>query len=210
MQPDDRHKLATILAYIGELYDKNISKILIEIYWSALQDFELDEVKRAFKTHVSNPDCGRFFPKPADIVRFISGSCETRALLAWTKVEQAIAKVGSYQSVAFDDPLIHAVLDAMGGWISICAIYADKMSYRAHEFQKRYLGYVHQPPCRYPKYLRGIAESENVKAGFTAAMPLLLGNPEQAKQVILLGASTALAVQQLEQPEADLIVLEGK
>jgi hypothetical protein len=30
-------------------------------------------------------------------------------------------QVGAYQSVVFDDPLIHLVLEDLGGWIKICS-----------------------------------------------------------------------------------------
>ena len=184
MQTDDAPKFTAILACMGELYDKSVSKTLTSIYWQALQQFELEDVKQAFKAHINNPDCGRFFPKPADIVRFISGTGETRALLAWTKVAKAIANIGSYQSVIFDDPLIHNVLDDMGGWINICSITEDKMPYRANEFQKRYMGYVNKPPCHYSKSLCGISERDNSSAGFLVEPALLLGDPLKSKSVL--------------------------
>ena len=68
---------------IGEIYRATISKFLTDIYWKSLKHFEWQDVERALNAHIYNPDCGQFFPKPADVVRFIEGSGETRALQAW-------------------------------------------------------------------------------------------------------------------------------
>src|SRR5437870_914018 len=121
MQSRDLGKFTILMAGIGELYGKNISSHLIDIYWQVLKQYELVDVQNAFQSHVQNPDCGQFFPKPADIVRFIEGSGETKALLAWAKVERAIRQLGSYQSVVFDDSLIHIVIEDMGGWVKLCS-----------------------------------------------------------------------------------------
>ena len=200
MQPNDIPKFTAMIAGIGELYGKVISEALTDIYWQALKRFELCDVQRAFQVHIDNPDCGQFFPKPADVVRFIEGSGETKALHAWAKVEKAISHIGSYQSIAFDDPLIHAALDDMGGWIKLCSTTIDEMPFRANEFQKRYMGFVNKPPERHPKYLCGITERDNGKDGYAIKPPLLIGDPEKAEQVMLSGGSTDLQIKQLSKP----------
>jgi len=200
MHTADMNKFAQLITTIGELYGKSISKPLMEIYWQALKRFELSDLQRALQAHANNPDSGQFLPKPADVVRYIEGSGETKALQAWAKVEKAISHVGSYQSIAFDDPLIHAVLDDMGGWIKLCSITIDEMPFRANEFQKRYTGFVNKPPERHPKYLCGITERDNGKDGYAIKPPLLIGDPKKAEQVMLSGGSTTLSIQQLSQP----------
>ncbi len=134
---------------------------LIDIYWQVLKQYELEDVQNAFQSHIQNPDCGQFLPKPADIVRLIEGSGETKALLAWAKVERAVIQIGSYQSVVFDDPLIHAVIEDMGGWVKLCSMKNEQMPFYANEFQKRYMGYVNKKPESTPKtFIWGIT---NVK-----------------------------------------------
>ncbi len=49
----------------------------------------------------------------------LGGSTQDAALAAWSKVDRAVREVGPYQSVAFDDALIHRVLFEMGGWIPL-------------------------------------------------------------------------------------------
>ncbi len=205
MLPSDIPKFTAMIAGIGELYGKAISEALTDIYWQSLKRFELCDVRQAFQSHINNPDCGQFFPKPADVVRFIEGCGETKALQAWAKVEKAISRIGSYQSIAFDDPLIHAVLDDMGGWVKLCSVTVTEMPFRANEFQKRYMGFVNKPPQRHPKYLRGITERDNGKDGYPIKPPLLIGDPQKAEQVMLSGGNTTLQIQQLGQPIHKLI-----
>ncbi len=188
----DVSRFTTIMAGIGELYGKNISALLTDIYWRTLKGYEFEDVQKAFQAHIINPDCGQFFPKPSDIVRYIEGSGETKALLAWAKVEKAIVQIGSYQSVAFDDPLIHVVLEDMGGWVKLCSKNNSQMPFCANEFQKRYMDYVNKKPKRHPKYLLGIIEYENVKNGYAIEAPLLIGDPGKAEEVIKSGKEAAL------------------
>ncbi len=158
MQKGDLPQFLILIANIGELYGKAVSGPLTDIYWETLKSFELEDLRRAFSAHVCNPDCGQYFPKPADIVKFIEGGGETKALQAWTKVENAIHWVGSYESLAFDDPIIHSVIEDMGGWVKLCALSLEELPFRALDFQKRYMGFVIRKPSRYPRYLCGIAE----------------------------------------------------
>jgi hypothetical protein len=194
-----------IMAVISELHGKSISGALTEIYWQTLKEFEWQDVERAFQSHIHNPDCGQYFPKPADIVRFIEGNGETKALQAWAKVEHAIHQVGRYESLSFDDPLIHAVLEDMGGWIKLCSVTLDELPFRANEFQKRYMGFVIKKPNRHPRYLCGIAEGENAKNGYAVKPPLLIGDPKKAEQVMISGGGQALSVQESYQPISVLI-----
>lgn len=197
MQTQDIQKFTMLMAGIGELYGKTISSHLIDIYWQVLRKYELDDVQNAFQGHVKNPDCGQFFPKPADIIRFIEGNGESKALLAWAKTEKAVIQVGRYQSVVFDDPLIHAVIEDMGGWVKLCAMKSDQLPFVANEFQKRYMGYVNKNPLRYPKYLWGLTECDNSKNGFSVDPPVLIGNAEKAKDVLKSGGGIPLITEPL-------------
>jgi Domain of unknown function (DUF6475) len=172
MRPEDAFQFALWMTALGELYGKNISTTLNEIYWNILKNFDFQQVERAFHYHITNPDGGQFMPKPADIVRIIQGTAEEKSLDAWTQVEKAIRRIGSYDSVSFDDALIHAVIDDMGGWIALCATKLTEMPFRANEFQKRYLCYLAaQPAETVNPVLSGIIEHHNRPIGFPAPQP---------------------------------------
>lgn len=180
-----------VFSVIAELYDKNPSTFLFDIWFNALERFEIDSIERAFNIHAQTPETGRFMPKPADIIQIIEGSSKDVAYSAWTKIKKAVGMVGSYQTVVFDDPIIHRVLQDMGGWIRICSLPEKDLPFSKNEFLNRYKGFKQQGETpEYPPKLIGITEGENRVGGFTDQIPepVLIGNPEQAQEVMLLGS----------------------
>ena len=194
MQNHDLIEFTATLVNIGELYSKAISEMLTDLYWQSLKGFEWQDIKQAFKAHIHNPDSGQYFPKPADLVRFIEGSGETKALLAWAKVSKAIVQIGAYQSIVFDDPLIHIVLEDLGGWIKLCATPTKEIPFRASEFQKRYMIFVAKPPDHYLKYCCGLIETINTKTGYPIKSRVFVGDLKKARQVMLSGNDTTILI----------------
>lgn len=187
MVEQDLARFATLIVGIGEIYGKSFTSVVIEAYWNVLKGFEFAEVEQAFHLHLANPDVGKFLPKPADIIMAIEGSSQNQALLAWTKVVLAIGRIGSYLSVAFDDALIHAVIEDMEGWQKLCGVDDKQMPFIAKEFHHRYCGYVVKKPNRHPQYLIGRIESQNRINGYESASPVLIGNEAKAKQIMATG-----------------------
>lgn len=181
-----------MLTAVCELYGKKISVTLLSLYWSALERFSLDDVRRAITHHVNNANVGQFMPKPADIVRYLEGDSETHALQAWAKVESAIRKVGSYASIVFDDPIIHVVIVEMGGWPVLCGTSIAEMPFRANEFMKRYQSYHHKKPAQFPRYLPGIFEHSNQTNGHGdyQVIPVLVGDDRLALAVLKEGCNS--------------------
>ena len=110
-------ELAVVVTDVYELYGRECSDGVHRLWWEALKGYAMGEVRQAFSRHVTNPDGGQFVPKPADILKILNGGGETRALQAWTQVDQAVRRIGPWESVVFDDALIHAVIADMGGWV---------------------------------------------------------------------------------------------
>jgi hypothetical protein len=183
MKKTEMSEFSKLLMGIGALYGKSMTPALIEIYWQSLQAFGFSQVKAAIHAHVNNPDTGQFLPQPADVIRYLQGSSESRGLQAWSRVLRAIQQVGCYSSVIFDDPLIHAVIDDMGGWIQLGKLQEKDIPFRAQEFVKRYMGFVLNPPKSYPKQLTGLVEHQNNCMGYPSDPPLLLGDKQKALQV---------------------------
>lgn len=196
MNECEMEKFACSLIAVGEIYGRTISERLIEIYWRSVCEYDVEDIICALNSHIKNPDTGAFFPKPSDIVRSIEGSTETKALLAWTKVEKTIKQVGRYESVVFDDELIHAVIEDMGGWIYLCSMSYDDLPFRANEFKKRYMGFINKKPNRHPRVCFGIFELENSKNGFDVAPPIFVGDPQKSKQVMMSGGGEHLTITQ--------------
>lgn len=196
MKCSDSILFSKMMKVIAALYHKAFTDELIDIYWESLEEFSLEEVSKALRLHVRDTEAGRFLPKPADIVRFIEGSSESCALQAWTKVERAFSQVGRYQSLAFDDPLIHAVIQDMGGWIKLCDITLKELPFCCNEFQKRYRGFLNRKPLQIPPYLPGIVERDNGKDGYPIPEPVLLGDQPKSQALITPKASETLKLAQ--------------
>ncbi len=181
----------------AEIYNRSISPGLINIYWRSLEQYSINEVINAFERHLSNPDNGMFMPKPADIIRLLEGTSLTNAMLAWSKVEKAIHQIGPHKSIVFDDPIIHQVLDDMGGWIDLCSHNQKEMEFKSNEFTKRFISLKTSPRDYYVKSLKGLADVHNNAEGFASSSPYLFGNKEKAEQVYIGGHKNISEIHQL-------------
>jgi hypothetical protein len=189
MKVEDFEKFKVGLAAIYVMYKTEISPIVVDIWWRSMKDYDLEAVIDGFNKHLMNPDGGQFIPKPADIVKYIGGSNVDNSMLAWSKVDEAIRKVGTYQTVVFDDPIIHAVIYDIGGWIALGSRTMDDWPFVGKEFQNRYRGYKNMAKeFTYPPKLIGIAEAQNNTEGFHSDPPILLGDPNKARDVMLSGS----------------------
>lgn len=163
--------------------------IIYELFYESVKCFGYDVVKSAFSKHIRTPQSGKWMPSPADIVQIIEGSGQDRSFLAWSKVEKSIPTVGAYETVAFDDPIIHLVIKDMGGWITICQGQQEELKFRGNEFKTRYQSYMGKSsiPAHPPK-LFGIHESENShKMIRNKQAVVLIGNHDKAMLVLESG-----------------------
>lgn len=196
MDNSNKQEFATLLTGITEVYGTGFSTALQKIWFEALKCYSVSEVSQAISKHIRCPDKGRYQPKPADIIFFLEGTSTDSAFLAWTKVSSTIEKVGVYQSVVFDDSIIHAVISDMGGWISFGDIDNNDMKFKANEFQKRYQGYKMRGELnKFPSKMIGLTEANNITRGFTTHIPepLLIGDGKKAK-LVLVGEHKTLQV----------------
>jgi len=196
LKSSDKQNFIAGLNACLSLYNKPAAnEPVIMLWWDALNRFSLDDVSKGFSRHAQDPDQGQFVPKPADIIRNIEGNTQTQSELAWTKVDRAIRTVGPYQTVVFDDPLIHAVISDMGGWISLCDLPDEKeLGFKHVEFSKRYRGYVNNRPANIPKKLIGKTEHHFLQnqGSYQRGMaelpkPVTIGDVEKCREVYRLG-----------------------
>ena len=186
MNEIDKRAFSETLMGIGELYGREVSPSLAGIYFESLKQFDVATVRSAITAHINNPDGGQFFPKPADIVKMIGGSNGDKAMQAWSKVDRAVRQVGTYESVVFDDPVIHRVIQDMGGWVLFGTKNDDEWPFVAREFTTRYQGYAMRGVVPdHPKLLYGIAQIHNEPNYHAVAQPKLIGNMEVAQRILL-------------------------
>lgn len=200
MQTNEIPQFIQMLHNLCEMYGKpRMSDEVAMLHFGALQDYSLEDVRKGFFAALRNPDSGQFMPRPADVIRELSGSSDTRAAMAWAKVREAICRVGHMPSIAFDDAIIHAVIADMGGWVKLALISNDELPFRERDFLRIYRGYIGRPLGDYPRYLPGMAETDNYAKGYAVEPPLLLGDASRAEQVLLAGSDKPrLAVQPMQ------------
>lgn len=185
MQQNDFEGFQQTIENVYSFYGKDCSTFALDVWWQALKPYDLEAVRSALGRHCVNPDNGQWLPKPADVVRMMEGSTLDSAIAAWTKIDRAVQSVGTYETVVFDDALIHAVISDMGGWPQLGQKTVDEWPFVAKEFQARYRSYKarNETPVHPPKLI-GIFDMQNTPQGFKQQDPVLIGKPAEAIKVL--------------------------
>lgn len=194
MRETDIPRFSEVMIGLSEVYGRKFTEAAMDIYFNAFGQYDVETVISAISAHVKSPDNGQFFPKPADIIRMIGGSSKDMSFIAWTKVDKAVRKVGIYESVVFDDEIIHIVIHDMGGWPSLGEKQDSEWPFIAKEFMERYQACKSRQQVRsdYPKQLIGLHEANNNRKGFKVVNPVLIGDASAAKKVLLGGAAKTM------------------
>jgi len=202
MQDDQVDAFREVIHGVYSFYGRDCSGFTFDVWWQALKGYDLAAVRDALGRHCVNPDTGQFLPKPADVVKLLAGSTLDSAVVAWTKVDRAVQHVGTYETVVFDDALIHRVIADMGGWALLGQKKIDEWPFVAKEFQTRYRGYLtRRDAFDYPRKLVGIFDRDNRQRGFDDQPAKLIGNPRLAGMVFERGSERA-AIEVTELGEA--------
>ena len=166
MLDSDKSNFHELMVGMGELYNKEITKPLLRIYFNALEGLTIDQVSLALSKHTVSADASSsFFPKPGDLVRQLEGTpkqaqqlIEDRAAMAWSCIENAISRIGSYGTLKLEDKQALAAVKAIGGWKSVCACTYDQLVWKQKEFIRAYDCYERTPIEALPDKLPGLIE----------------------------------------------------
>lgn len=191
MVDDDKKRFAEILTGLGEMYGRSVTTPSMRIWFAALESYTIEQFSAASSRYVTIPENTRM-PVPADIVSLLEGSTLDAAMQAWTKFKAALERVGTYQTVVFDDPVIHAVCEDMGGWIEWGNCPESELKFMSIDFRKRYQAYRQKcGDIHHSAKLIGIAEAQNRRLGYEHDIPspVLIGDRNVAEQVMLNGSS---------------------
>lgn len=184
MQVDDFVDFQNYLVGVASMRRVDLSSMQIEIWFETLREYDLSAVKKAFTNHLRDPDNGKWMPQPSDIIRQIDGGVGDQAELAWAKAFKAVSLVGAYSDVVFDDSVIHAVIDAMGGWVKFCAGEYKDFDFKRLEFVKAYRAIKNRGSAEYTGVLQGISNAQNRMHGFRPQAPQLVGDEVKALAVM--------------------------
>ena len=178
----DAEQFAGIIASLSEVFGSGEpSKTLIKIFWLALLQLDINDIQRA-ASDIIRTRVYPSLPKPADIIEAIRGTSTDRATGAWIKVIGTLRGVGSYQSVKFDDPVIHSCIEMMGGWPDMGNMLIDDEKWKQREFEKLYA--IMEKRGNHPAHLAGRFEIDNTARGYLEDVepPVQIGL-EETKQI---------------------------
>lgn len=187
MQQSDLPGFQGLLTDALAFYRQDVSEFSLSVWWQVCQPFSLEQVTKAFTAHATDAERGRFPPLPADMVKHLQGTQTDRSLLAWGKVLEGVQRVGAYQSVGFDDPAIHAAVEDLGGWATICRSQMVDLPHLQRRFTESHRAYSGRQGFTFQAYLIGEHEAVNRVGGRRVAPPVLIGNPQRAAEVQRLG-----------------------
>ena len=121
MTNKDKPQFLQILTGLSDLYNAELSRVSITLFWEALKTHRIDLISVAASEHVKH---SKWMPKPSEFLDILTKSemnPEERAILAWGCVSRAAKSIGGYSCVDFDDPIINATIRNQGGWSRICS-----------------------------------------------------------------------------------------
>ncbi|OOH75916.1 DUF6475 domain-containing protein [Leptospirillum ferriphilum] len=173
MEPSRYKDFGELLKGVSEMFDREMTETVFKFWIVSLKDYSFQEIVDAFNRFVQTESR---MPVLADILRILRGSDEDKALSALIKVEDAMQKHGGYATVVFDDPVIHAVIQELGGWIRTCRLSEQEFVWWKKEFRERYEHHIHcglSPHQEIPVKLSGIFDQANLQ-------PVVIGDYEKA------------------------------
>lgn len=177
-----KNVITSSLLMMRELYPSSrpISDVTIGAWMATdLRLFDPESVSRAFACWINAGDSR--MPTPVEILKILRGSEEDLALAALIKVEKAMSRHGSYATVVFDDPIIHAVIDELGGWIKCCHVTEKELTWWEKDFRERYRHHLRRGiPLDVSPKLLGILDETNLPHGETPQKPVVIGDYEKA------------------------------
>ena len=154
---------------LGEIYDKQITEFVADIYYEVFKEYDYQAISNAIKEVVKSHKYNTL-PKPADILEFLEGTKDDKALVAWMQINEAIQKGGYYASVEFGDPIISNAIIELGGWQWLCSQEIKDMPFVEKRFMDMYRLLLKRGVSENKKLI-GYIEAHNNKKGFIKNIP---------------------------------------
>lgn len=173
MENSDRTEIVQLLTAIAELYGKDLSKAALRLYLEILKPYPIEKIKQAAQNILSTKTFNKF-PLPAEFIEYISPKKDLE-LLAHEAAEKVLDMnefQGGLNSVAFDDPVIHATINRLGGWPKVAdeinnAVRTNRIGFWRNDFKKMYQATAKTPNLgRVPERLIGKIEADNIAEGY--------------------------------------------
>lgn len=122
------------MAMMCEIYGREITDLLLKSYWMVLKGLSDEQFEKAV-TDVISSRVYSSMPLPAEIIGKVLGD---QPLQAWLESRKPVAIHGAYMSIRYADPVIHSVIEAMGGWPTFCYITDEEKPFKQRDFERLY------------------------------------------------------------------------
>lgn len=111
---DHESRFVEQLSMLAEVMGKELSPAAIAGYWLVLRDLTIAQFESAIAQAMRK--C-KWFPKPAELVDFVTQSVDSRAIEAWQNVMQVVtgSNVRWASSIDLGDSAANAALRVVGG-----------------------------------------------------------------------------------------------
>lgn len=168
--------IKTIEAVLGKEFTDDQSRI----YSMLLNDIPEENFINGINTMLRERVYSNL-PMPADIRKYCLETREEdldiRVATARNKIKKAMNSIGTYVTVAFDDPIIHLVIRDFGGWIKLGMTDMEEFeNLLKWDLPRLYKAYATRKNADISLMLEGKADDKTVK---------YIGNEEKAKRWIL-------------------------
>src|SRR3990167_9787858 len=178
----DKIKFAKIMIGLGEIYDKQITEFVADIYYEILKDFDYLKIEIAIRKVISTHKYNTL-PKPADILEFLQGANSDKSLIAWYQVLESVKKGGYHASIEFADPIIPHCVNELGGWMWFCCTQKDELPFIQKRFEDLYRLFLKQETLIKNVRLIGFHEARNTQKGKGVVPPIRIGFSVIARQI---------------------------
>jgi hypothetical protein len=201
---------AEVMGGIQTLYKENMDEFTLRLYKNIFDKNFDDATLQEATIKLIESRVYPTLPKPAEFIEVMKPrkiDIEAEALIEAAKLKKAIMDVGKYESVAFDNYLIHKIIKTtFGSWVKICNINKEELEkFIKWDFPKLYKIYSDYKMLEdIPIYLTGVAESLN-KHLETEIRIKYIGNKQKAVKW-----QTALSNKNKMIPEEKILALGFK
>lgn len=212
MEATDRPAFAQAITALASAFRAESDEAMLEGYWWALDDLSVDDVRKAVR--LAMRQC-KFMPAAVELRELAGGmSPASRAIHAWSIFEKTVTRVGAYETVDFDDPVMNATVRNLGGWQRVCDLPADEFDkWLRRDFERIYQALFQtgvSPDAAAP--LIGIFDQENCLTGYDQRKPLVIetGLPKVPGQLGHAQASQRRLAQRGGEPKSIGQVIDAR
>jgi hypothetical protein len=158
---EDDERFLFVMAALGEATGQEPTDFKIKIYAKGLEDMPIEDIEKSAWEIMRNRTLASF-PKIGELREQVNGKKQDLAVLALANLEKGIARIGRYRSAQFEDSIIMACVESMGGWIQVCSYEMREWEFKKKDFVRLYEALCSNPGrLQAPSRLVGFSEQCN-------------------------------------------------